>query len=92
MFNHQGGRRGGDEFRVPNWWMGMLSRKVGSSDLTINTMLSLDPLPVGKEGYRELFQIGETLGGGRSWTGSIRMICSCSSRRSGVFRSDREPG
>src|SRR5205085_800269 len=43
MFNHQGGPRGGDEFRVPNWWMGMFSRKVKSSDLTINTMLSLDP-------------------------------------------------
>ena len=26
MFNHQGGPRGGDEFRVPNWWMGMFSR------------------------------------------------------------------
>src|SRR5688572_20893705 len=60
LFNHQGGPRGGDEFRVPNWWMGMFSRKVGSSDLTINTMLSLDPATVGKKGYRELFQVGET--------------------------------
>lgn len=60
LFNHQGGPRGGDEFRVPNWWMGMFSRKVGTSDLTINTMLSLDPLTVGKKGYRELFQVGET--------------------------------
>ena len=60
LFNHQGGARGGDEFRVPNWWMGMFSRKVGTSDLTINTMLSLDPLTVGKKGYRELFQVGET--------------------------------
>lgn len=63
LFNHQGGPRGGDEFRVPNWWMGMFSRKVGSSDLTINTMLSLDPLTVGKKGYRELFQVGETFAG-----------------------------
>lgn len=60
LFNHQGGPRGGDEFRVPNWWMGMFSRKVGTSDLTINTMLSLDPLTVGRKGYRELFQVGET--------------------------------
>jgi hypothetical protein len=59
LFNHQGGPRGGDELRAPNWWMGMFSRKVGSSDLTINTMLSLDPLTVGKKGYRELFQVGE---------------------------------
>ena len=63
LFNHQGGPRGGDEFRVPNWWMGMFSRKVGSSDLTINTMFSLDPLTVGKKGYRELFQVGETFEG-----------------------------
>ena len=60
LFNHQGGARGGDEIRVPNWWMGMFTRKVGTSDLTINTMLSLDPLTVGKKGYRELFQVGET--------------------------------
>lgn len=63
LFNHQGGPRGGTELRVPNWWMGMFSRKVGSSDLTINTMLSLDALTVGKKGYRELFQVGETFGG-----------------------------
>src|ERR1700674_1680460 len=25
-FNHEGGPRGGDEFVVPNWWMGMVSR------------------------------------------------------------------
>ena len=23
LFNQQGGPRGGDEFVVPNWWMGM---------------------------------------------------------------------
>jgi hypothetical protein len=63
LFNHQGGMRGGDELRVPNWWMGMFNRKVGSSDLTINTMLSLDPLTVGKKGYRELFQVGEAFEG-----------------------------
>jgi hypothetical protein len=63
LFNHQGGPRGGDELRVPNWWMGMFERKVGSSSLTINTMLSLDPITVGKKGYRELFQVGEAFGG-----------------------------
>src|SRR5688500_8705077 len=63
LFNHQGGPRGGDEFRVPNWWMGMFSRKVGSTDLTINTMFSIDPVTVGKKGYRELFQVGETFEG-----------------------------
>ena len=59
LFNHQGGPRGGDEVRMPNWWMGMFSRKVKTSDLTINAMFSLDALTVGKKGYRELFQVGE---------------------------------
>jgi hypothetical protein len=59
MFNHQGSPRGGDEFKVPNWWMGMFSRKVKSSDLTINAMFSVDPLTVTKKGYREIFQVGE---------------------------------
>jgi hypothetical protein len=43
--------------------MGMFSRKVKMSDLTINAMFSLDPLTVGKKGYRELFQIGEAFEG-----------------------------
>lgn len=63
MFNHQGGPRGGDEFKVPNWWMGMFSRKVKSSQLTFNTMLSLDPATVGEKGYREIFQAGEVVDG-----------------------------
>lgn len=63
MFNHQGGPRGGDEFRVPNWWMGMFSRDVGKSKLTFTTMLSLDPATVGKQGYREIFQVGEAFEG-----------------------------
>jgi hypothetical protein len=63
LFNHQGGPRGGDEFRLPNWWMGMLSRPVAKSTLTISTMISLDPATVGKEGYREIFQVGEVFEG-----------------------------
>src|SRR5436190_19789356 len=50
MFNHQGGPRGGNEIRVPNWWMGMFSRKFHTSDFTFNTMLSLDPATVGERG------------------------------------------
>jgi hypothetical protein len=63
LFNHQGGPRGGDEFKVPNWWMGMASRKAGKGDLTLTAMLSLDPATVGKSGYREIFQVGEALDG-----------------------------
>ena len=63
MFNHQGGPRGGDEFRVPNWWMGMIGRPVGSGQITFNAMVSLDAATVGKKGYREIFQVGETFEG-----------------------------
>ena len=63
IFNHQSGPRGGNELKVPNWWMGMATRKVGSSDLTFTSMLSLDPALVGKRGYREAFQVGEAVAG-----------------------------
>jgi len=62
-FNHQGGPRGGDEFVVPNWWMGMATRNTARGRLTFTGMLSLDPATVGKSGYRELFQAGEALDG-----------------------------
>ena len=62
-FNHQGGPRGGQEFVVPNWWMGMAARRAGNGMVTFTSMLSLDAATVGKEGYRELFQVGEALGG-----------------------------
>jgi len=62
-FNHQGGPRGGNEFVVPNWWMGMASRKLSRGQLTFTGMLSLDPATVGKDGYREIFQVGEALNG-----------------------------
>jgi hypothetical protein len=61
LFNDQGGPRGGHEFKVPNWWMGMWSRPAGKSQLTLTTMLSLDPATVGERGYRELFQVGEAV-------------------------------
>lgn len=63
VVNHQGGPRGGDEFRAPNWWMGMTSREAGSSRLTFTTMFSLDPLTSGRSGYGEIFQVGEALDG-----------------------------
>ena len=62
-FNHQGGPRGGDEFVVPNWWMGMASRDTSRGRLAFTGMLSLDPATVGKGGYREIFQVGEALNG-----------------------------
>ncbi|HKW00012.1 MAG TPA: hypothetical protein VJN96_09305 [Vicinamibacterales bacterium] len=63
LFNHQGGPRGGNEFVVPNWWMGMWTRESGSQQFGLNAMFSLDPATVGKSGYREIFQVGEALDG-----------------------------
>src|ERR1051325_5184993 len=62
-FNHQGGPRGGNEFVVPNWWMGMATRATSRGQLTLTGMLSLDASTVGKGGYREIFQAGEALDG-----------------------------
>lgn len=62
-FNHQGGPRGGNEFVAPNWWMGMATRSTSHGQFTFTSMLSLDPATVGKDGYRELFQVGEALNG-----------------------------
>jgi hypothetical protein len=61
LFNHQGGPRGGDEFRAPNWWMGMTTRQGTRSSLAFSAMLSLDPATVGTRGYREIFQVGEAV-------------------------------
>src|SRR4029079_3378141 len=62
-WNHQGGPRGGDEFVAPNWWMGMASRDTSRGRLTFTGMLSLDAATLGRDGYREIYQSGETLDG-----------------------------
>ena len=62
-WNRQGGPRGGDDFGSQNWWMGMAQRPAGTGTLQVNLMLSLDPLTLGNDGYREIFQAGETLDG-----------------------------
>ena len=41
LFNHQGGPRGGSEFVVPNWWMGMAMRDVGRHQISLNGMFSI---------------------------------------------------
>jgi hypothetical protein len=59
--NHQGGSRGGTELAPQNWWMGMAQRPAAGGRLQFNLMLSLDPATLGSDGYRELFQVGETV-------------------------------
>ena len=60
-YNDQGSPRGGDELAVQNWWMGMAERPAGAGRLRLSLMLSLEPATLGDDGYREIFQVGETL-------------------------------
>lgn len=62
-FNRQGSPRGDKELVAQNWYMGMLTRRVGHGMLTLNGMFSLDAATVGKSGYAEIFQVGESLDG-----------------------------
>jgi hypothetical protein len=61
--NHQGGTRGGDELAVQNWWMGMIRKNVGRNTFGADVMMSLEPATLGDDGYREIFQSGETIDG-----------------------------
>jgi Cu/Ag efflux protein CusF len=58
----QSGPRGDDKFFSTNWIMGMAGRPLGGGHLMLRSMLSLEPLTVGKK-YPELFQTGESIGG-----------------------------
>lgn len=52
--------RGGDKLFSTNWWMPMAQRSWGRSELTLRTMLSLEPATVTGRQYPLLFQQGET--------------------------------
>lgn len=54
------GSRGENKFDAPNWFMFMLSQKHSKDVFSFLTMLSLDPLTIGGNGYPLLFQTGET--------------------------------
>jgi hypothetical protein len=60
-FNRQASERGGDELAVQNWWMGMAQRQAGPGILRLSAMFSLEPATLGRDGYREIFQAGETI-------------------------------
>jgi len=54
----QSGPRGGDKVFSTNWVMGTAQRPLAGGQLMFRTMLSLEPLTVGRK-YPELFQTGE---------------------------------
>lgn len=56
----QTGPRGADKLFSTNWAMGMAQRRLGPGQLTLRTMLSLEPLTITGRQYPELFQTGET--------------------------------
>lgn len=60
------GGRGASAVDAPNWFMAMMNKPVGKKGLfSLRSMISLDPLTEGKDGYPLLFQSGETYQGGR---------------------------
>ena len=56
----QSGPSGGDKLFSTNWFMPMIQRPLGPGQLTLRTMLSLEPGTVTERSYPELFQQGET--------------------------------
>ena len=52
--------RGTDKFFSTNWFMPMAQRRVGSGQLTLRAMFSLEPATVTERQYPLLFQQGET--------------------------------
>ena len=56
----QSGPRGADKFFSTNWFMPMAQRDLGPGQLTLRTMISLEPATVSERRYPELFQQGET--------------------------------
>jgi hypothetical protein len=62
IYDHQGGPRGATETFSTSMLMLMGQRPLGSGTLGLKGMVSLDPL-MGKRGYPELLQTGETADG-----------------------------
>jgi hypothetical protein len=56
----QTGPRGRDKLFSANWFMPMAQRDIGHGQLTLRTMLSLEPATISGRYYPELFQQGET--------------------------------
>lgn len=60
IYDNQGGHRGDEKFLSENMLMGMAKHPLGPGTIGFRTMLSLEPATIGKNGYPELLQTGET--------------------------------
>ncbi len=62
-YDGQASDTGDDKFISVNWFMGMASHELAGGALSFRSMLSLEPLTVGNEGYPLLLQTGESFEG-----------------------------
>jgi hypothetical protein len=62
-FDYQATDQGDSQPLSTNWFMGMAHTEVAGGELKARTMLSLEPLTVGADGYPLLLQTGETFEG-----------------------------
>ena len=77
IYNRQGGKRGEEDWFSVNMFMLVAQRKLGPGTFGVRSMLSLEPATVGRNGYPELLQTGETSNGRTELIDQhIRMICS----------------
>jgi hypothetical protein len=63
VYDYQSGPRGDRKFYSPNMLMGMASHPLGPGTIGFRGMFSLEPATIGKGGYPELLQTGETANG-----------------------------
>ena len=63
VYDYQSGRRGDRKFFSESMFMGMAERPLGFGTFGLRTMLTLEPATIGKTGYPELLQTGETADG-----------------------------
>lgn len=63
VYSDNDGPRGGDDVFAESMFMLMGRRQFGDGVIGLRAMVSLDPWLVGKDGYRVLFQTGETADG-----------------------------
>jgi hypothetical protein len=63
QYDHQPGKRGGEQFGSLNWAMLMATKNLAGGRFQARTMLSLDALGVTSRGYPLLLQTGESFNG-----------------------------
>jgi hypothetical protein len=62
-YDYQAGDAGDDQLVSQNWLMAMAGHELAGGRLAARTMLSLEPLTVGRRGYPLLLQTGEQVDG-----------------------------